>query len=153
MSAASRWLAGALGIGLAATLVSAVTGATFFHVITPGGLVANLVLVPLASLVIVAGFASVTVGLAGAVSFSTLFNHAAALVLWLIEGLIRAGLSVPGAWWSAQWRTEWSAPVAFVSLLATVLAGYATGWRRDRGGFWPPFVVTVLALVLGVKFG
>ena len=153
LAAGSRWLAGALGIGLAATLVSAVTGATFFQVFAPAGLVANLVLMPLAMLVIIAGFASVTVGLAGAVTLSVLFNHAAALLLWLIDGLIRLGLHLPGAWWPAQWRAAWAAPLAFVALLVVVLAGYATGWRRDRGGFWPPFAVTTLALIFGVRFG
>jgi competence protein ComEC len=150
---ASRWLAGALGIGVAATLVSAVTGATFFHVLAPAGLVANLVLVPLASLVIIAGFASVTAGLAGAAALSTLFNHAAALLLWLIAALIRLGLHVPGAWWPVAWRYPWIAPAALLTLIAVVLTGYASGWRRERGGFWPPFVVTALALVFGVRFG
>ncbi len=153
LARASRWLAGALGLGVAATLVSAVTGATFFQVFAPGGLVANLVLVPLAMLVIIAGFASVTVGLAGAATLSILFNHAAAVLLWLIDGLIRLGLHVPGVWWPVQWRADWAAPVSFAALLAVVLAGYATGWRRDRGGFWPPLVVTALALIFGVRFG
>jgi hypothetical protein len=34
-----------------------------------------------------------------------------------------------------------------------VLAGYATGWRRERGGWWPPFAVVAVALIFGVKFG
>jgi competence protein ComEC len=44
-----------LGIGLAAWLVGVVTGAAFYQVFTPGGLIANLVPVPLAILVITAG--------------------------------------------------------------------------------------------------
>jgi len=51
-----HWLAGALGLGVAASLVGALSGAAFYQSFTPGALPANLVLVPLAILVIVAGF-------------------------------------------------------------------------------------------------
>jgi competence protein ComEC len=142
-----------LGIGLAAALVSAVTGPAFFQVFAPGGLISNLVLVPLAMFVIVAGFASVTAGLAGAAALGELCNHAAVLMLVVIDALIRFGVRVPGAWWPAHWRTAWGAPAALAVLLAAVLAGYAAGWRRERGGWWPPFAVAALALILGVKFG
>jgi competence protein ComEC len=104
-------------------------------------------------IVIVAGFASVVVGLAGAAPLGVLFNHAAMTVLVAIDALIRAGVRVPGGWWPAQWRAAWGAPTALAVLLAAVLAGYATGWRRERGGWWPPFAVAALALILGVKFG
>ena len=102
---------------------------------------------------IVAGFASVAVGLAGAATLGVLFNHAALTVLVVIDALIRAGVRVPGGWWPAQWRAAWAAPAALAALLAVVLAGYATGWRRERGGWGPPFAVVALVLILGVKFG
>lgn len=152
---ASSWhgLAGALGIGVAASLVGAISGASFYHTFTPGALLANLVLVPLAMLVIIAGFASVAVGLAGFVAGSSLFNHAAVLILQGIEALIRLGLQVPGTWWNAEWRTPWAASVALVALLGVLLAGYATGWRRERAGFWPPVVLVALAMMFGLRFG
>jgi competence protein ComEC len=153
MSAALRWFWPVAGIGLAAALVSAVTGPAFFHVFAPGGFFGNLVLVPLAMIVIVAGFASVAVGLAGGAALGVLFNHAAMTVLIVIDALIRVGVRVPGGWWPAQWRAAWMPPTALAVLLAAVLAGYATGWRRERGGWWPPFAVAVLALILGVRFG
>ncbi|HWA09000.1 MAG TPA: ComEC/Rec2 family competence protein [Opitutaceae bacterium] len=148
----SRWLAGALGLGTAATLVSAITGATFFQVFTPAALAMNLVLMPLASLVIIAGFASIVTGLTGAVVPSILFNHAAALVLAVIDRFVRLGAGIPGAWWAVEWRAGWIAPVTYATLLAVVFAGYAGGWRGKFGGFWPPFVVAALALIAGVRF-
>ena len=39
------------------------------------------------------------------------------------------------------------------SLMGSLAAGYATGWRRERGGWWPPFAIAALALAGGVKFG
>jgi competence protein ComEC len=147
------WLAGALGIGAAAALVSAVTGPTFFQVFTPGALAINLVLVPLAMLVIVAGFASVVTGLAGLVWLNSLFNHAAMLVLLGIDSLIRLGLRMPGLWWPAQWRAPWVGALALGALLTASLAGYAWRWETRRGGWWPPVAVVALALLFGIKWG
>jgi competence protein ComEC len=148
-----NWLGGALGIGWAATLVSALTGVQFFHILVPGALAANLILVPLASLVIIAGFISIAGGLAGVVAISSWFNHAGLLVLSGIDTLIRFSSRLPGAWYAANWRVPWVGPVAFVSLLVVCVIGYAFRWHPKRGGFWPPVIITALALVFGVKFG
>lgn len=149
---ALRWAAGALGIGTAASLVSIVTGVHFFHVFVPGAFFANLVLMPLAALVISAGFVSLACGLAGIPAISFWFNHAAVLVLWGIDRLLRFSSSLPGSWFSATWRQPWIGPVAFTGLLALCLAGYATQWKPRRGGFWPPVAWVALTLVFGVKF-
>ena len=142
-----------LGIGLAATLVSAVTGVQFFHLFTPGALVANLVLILAASGVIAAGFISLVGGLAGLTGISVLFNHAAALLLWAMDGLLRLAVAVPGLFFAAQFRVWWLGPAALAALLAACLAGYAGRWRRGYGGFWPPFAVVAVVLIFGVKPG
>ncbi len=152
---AAMWhkLTSALGLGLAASLVGALSGAAFYHTFSPGALPTNLLLVPLATVVIVAGFASVAVGLTGLVAGSSLFNHAAVVLLWVIEAVIRIGLWVPGTWWTAEWRAPWAASLALAALLGVVLAGYATGWRRAYGGFWPPVILVAVAMIFGMKFG
>ena len=142
-----------VSMGGAATLVSSLTSVEYFGVFVTGGLMANLLLMPLASLVIMTGVASLILGLAGAVWVSRLCNECAGLVLGLIEWFIRLGARVPGACWTAQYRAEWIGPVALAVVVAAGLAGYATGWRRERGGFWPPIVIVVLTLIGGVKFG
>jgi len=152
-AAAVRWFWPVAGIGLAAALVSAITGPSFFQVLAPGGLVTNLALVPLAMVVIIAGFASVVAGLIGAGALGILFNHAAVLVLCGIDFLIRLVVRVPGGWWIAHWRTPWMGNVALAALLASVLAGYAANWRGWARGYWPPFAVVALTVILGVKFG
>jgi competence protein ComEC len=150
---AVRWFWPVLGIGVAAWLVGAVTGAAFYRVFTPGGLIANLVLVPLAMFVIIAGFASIATGLAGLGAVSVLLNHAAIVLLTVIDALIRLGQRVPGIWWPAEWRVPWLGTATLTVLLAAMLAGYAHGWRGWSRGFWPPFAIVALALILGVKFG
>jgi competence protein ComEC len=141
----------ALGLGVATALVAAVTGIAFFRLFTPGALAANLVLIPLASFAIFAGFISLLCGLAGFPPASGLFNHAAALLLAAIQWLIGAFVKVPGAYWSAEFKAEWWADVVLAALLAACLAGYAARWRR--GIVLAPFALVAMALVFVVKFG
>lgn len=152
---AAAWHTGtaALAIGFATTLVSLVCGVTFFQLLTPGALLANLVLVPAAMLVTLAGFASLAAGLAGVDALAILCNHAAALVLLLIEHGVRLGVQLPGAHLTAAFQPPWLGPVVLVALLGAIGLGYARRWSAAPGGWWPPFVLTALALIFGVKFG
>jgi competence protein ComEC len=141
----------AVGLGLATALVAAVTGVAFFRLFTPGALAANLVLVPLAFFAILAGFFSLLCGVAGLLPASGLFNHAAALILALIQWLIAEYVKIPGTYWPAAFRSPWWSHLALVALLAACLAGYAIRWRF--GTVWAPFVIVALAMIFGVKFG
>ena len=148
-----RWFLGMIGVGLASSLVSTISTLQFFGLITPGSLAINLVLIPLSTLVIGAGFVSVLCGLAGLAGGSVLFNHAAALLLWFMDWLLRVTMALPGVYRTAQFRAAWMGPAILATLLATCLAGYAWRWRRNRGGFWPPFVLTAGLVMLGIKLG
>jgi len=153
---AGDWLwratAGALAIGLAASLVSAISGILFFKLVTPGALLANLVFIPAASLVILAGFASLLCGLAGFAAGAVLMNHAAATLLWGIDAGVRAFVAVPAMWFPASFAAPWVGTLALVGLLAAMLAGYARGWRGWQRGYWTPFAVVALALAAGVSW-
>jgi competence protein ComEC len=148
-----RWLAAVLAIGVATTLVSLLTGVQFFELLTPGALIANLVLIPAAVVVTLGGFAALLCGLAGFALGASLCNHAAALMLLIIEWLVRVSVRVPGAFVPAHYSAEWIGAAALTALMATLVFGYATDWKRERGGWWPPFAVVALTLVFGVKFG
>jgi competence protein ComEC len=148
-----RGLLGALGIGLASILVSLLSGVQFFNLFTPGALPANLILIPVAMLVILAGMVSLLCGLAGFTAGSVLCNHAAVLILRGIDAGIRALVAWPGIYQAASFKAAWIGPAALVLLPACLLFGYAGGWGRARGGWWPPFVFTALVLIFGVNFG
>lgn len=148
-----RGMIAATGIGVAASLVSAVTGVMFFQLFTPGSLLANLWLIPAATAVILAGFASLVCGLLGFTAGSVLANHAAVLLLWLIEEGVRLFVSVPGAWYAASFRAPWMGGLALAAVLAAMLAGYARGWRGEHRGYWMPVAVVAIALLTGVTFG
>lgn len=145
----------ALAIGLATTLVSLLTGVQFFRLLTPGALVANLLLIPAAMLATLGGFASLLCGLVGLDSGAALSNHAAALVLWGIEGLVRLSVRLPGAFLPAKFAAAWVGPTALAVLMAVLVAGYAKGWKTGSGGgwWWPPFAVVAATLLFGVRFG
>ena len=148
-----RGLVAATAIGVASSLVSAVTGAQFFNLFTPGALLANLWLIPASSLIILLGLVSLLGGLAGLTAVSALANHAAVLVLWAVDRGVHANLQLPGMWVEAGFRAPWLGPAMLAALIASILAGYAAGWRGWSRGYWPPFAVVALALGLGVKFG
>jgi len=96
-SAAWRWLAAALAVGLATTLVGLLTGIHYFGLFTPGALVTNLVLIPAAMVVTLGGFAALVCGLVGWAGGAVLCNHAAALVFLGIEWGVAQSVKVPGA--------------------------------------------------------
>ncbi|MEY4088626.1 MAG: hypothetical protein RJB55_897 [Verrucomicrobiota bacterium] len=153
VAAAWAWTSGAMAIGLATSLVSVLTGIQYFQLITPGALIANLALIPAAVGVTVAGFASLLFGLCGLEWGAILANHAAALLLLLIERGLQVGVELPGAYFVARYTTDWTGPLALTALIATILHGYAQGWRREAGGWWPPFVVVAATLLLGARYG
>lgn len=148
-----RKLLAATAIGVAAALVSAVTGVLYFQLFTPGSLVANLWLIPASVGVILFGLVSLLCGLVGFVVGSALANHAAVLVLWFVEHGLGAFAAAPGAWATAGFRAPWIGGLSLAAVLLALGAGYAKGWRGWARGYWPPFAVVAVAFIFGVKFG
>jgi competence protein ComEC len=146
-------LRAALAVGLSSALVGTITGLHFFGLFTPGAMLVNLALIPLSTGVIWAGLLSLLTGLAGLEAWSALFNRAALVVLWISEQAINAALHLPAMWFEGRFVRPWLGETALVALLALLLAGYALGWSRKGGGFWPPFAFVALVLLLGVQFG
>lgn len=141
-----------LALGIAASLVSAIAGVMFFDLFTPGSLVANLWLIPASTAVILTGFISLLCGLTGFTFGSEVANHAAVLLLWLIDQGVRLFAAIPGAWVEATFRVSWLGAATFCLLLATMAVGYAHGWRGWARGFWPPVAFVILTLLLAVRF-
>ncbi|MBC7366381.1 MAG: ComEC/Rec2 family competence protein [Undibacterium sp.] len=150
--AAWRWLAAALAIGVATTLVGLLTGVHYFGLLTPGALLTNLILIPAAGLVTLGGFAALLCGLAGWIFGAVLCNHAAALLLLGIQRIVAGSVTVPGAFMAAHFSAAWLGPMALTVLGAGLLAGYALGWRRGRY-YWAPFALVAAVLGFGMRFG
>jgi len=148
-----RYAIGAVAGCWAAFLASAPSGIGFFGLFSPGSLLANLVIIPLSSLALVAGFLSLVTGLAGVLSLSALFNSAAAVTIIATDWLLQRGTGLPGVFFPAHFRADWLAPAALILMTAVMLAGAAGRWSGRYGGYWPPSVLLVLLIILGVKFG
>lgn len=142
----------ALAIGVASILVSSLCGVQFFNLFTPGALIANVVLIPIAMVVILAGMGSLLCGLVGFGAGSVLCNHAAVLVLWLIDRALRLLVDLPGIYHAAAYQAAWIGPLGLALLLASLLYGYHHGWSRRHGAWWPPCVIVALTLIFGVNF-
>jgi competence protein ComEC len=136
-----------------ALLASTPTGIGYFGLCSPGALVANLVIIPLSSLAIVAGFLSLLAGLAGYTPGSLLFNRAAALVILAMDWLVRHGTELPGVYFRAHFAAPWLASAALVAVLGSILLAANLNWPRRLGATWWPAAVLALLLFFGVKFG
>lgn len=136
----------------AASVASAPAGIGYFGLFSPGALLANLLVVPLASFALFAGVASLLAGLAGLAPVSVVFNHAAALLIISMDWLVRAGTQLPGMYFPAEFRAEWMPAAAMALTAALLLAGLGLRWAKNRGGFWLLPALLGLALILSVNF-
>jgi competence protein ComEC len=84
-------------ISLSAWLASAPFCAVYFGVFAPGGILLNMLLVNLATLVIVGGVISISATLLTLHPVAEFINHAAWVNLSLMEGLIGQFQKIPGA--------------------------------------------------------
>ena len=136
-----------------AFLASTPSGIGYFELFSPGSLVANLLVIPLSSFALAAGFVSLLTGLCGLLPLSLLFNRAAAMLILGMDWLVLHGTALPGAYFPAHFRAGWLAPAGLATLIALMLYGRHVRWAPARGGFWLPVVFVVLLLIFGVKFG
>ena len=115
--------------------------AYYFHLIAPVSLVANLVVVPLSSLALMASFGSLL--LAWCPPVADLYSHAAWL---LMEGMVRSSgwfADWPGAWWPLMKP----GPGVFISYYAAVLSLFAAEWKS----VWRWWVAGMAGLVLIIQ--
>ena len=141
MAAALTW---------AASLIGILSSVTFFGWFTPLAFYANLILVPLAILVISAGFASILLGLVGVAPIALIFNHAAALVLLVMQEALAWGLG-GAASRPAEFVTSYWGQLGMALVLATMVIVRERTQPGNRWRWWGPPLVTVLVLVFGLR--
>jgi competence protein ComEC len=148
-----RGLVSSLALGFTSILVGSISGVSYFRLLSPVSLWINLLLIPISSQVIYAGFASLVAGLLGLTWLSSVLNHAAALMLWFMEWSVQWALRLPGSHIKALFRWDACGGVLLTVLLGLLLWGYAKKWQLGRLSYWPPFALTALALALFVTYG
>ena len=135
----------------AATLVGLIAGIAFFGWFSPFALLANLVLIPLACIAIKCGFLALLAAAAGFTWVVLLFNHAAALVLLIMQEMLATGMSLPGTAWPAGFAHPLWGPVSMCLILASMAWGYTQSWEGRWARPWHPGALTLLVLVSGMR--
>lgn len=148
-----RHILASLAITWAATLASTPSSIGYFGLLSPGALLANLLIIPLSSGAIISGFIAMLGGLARLDGLVLVFNHAAAMLIRAMDWLVLHGTGLPGMYFNAEFRAAWLAPAGLLAVLATMLLGASLRWRSAAGGFWLPVAIVALLVIFGVKFG
>jgi len=135
-----RWLLSGVTTSMAAWLGSIPLVAYYFHLFTPIGLLANLIVVPLSSFALACNLASLAVGelVPGA---AELFNHAAWFFMWLMVGFSEWAAQMPGG----CFHVAGPSPAGF-ALYYALMVGVLGGWLfRPRLRLWTGGVLVILA--------
>jgi competence protein ComEC len=148
------WIAGGtrgffltFAVSLSATLLSSPLSIHHFGVFAPGAVGLNLILIPAASLVIVAGFASALTGLLGVEMVAQVFNYAAWILIAGMEGTVLFAPRIPGFFWHASFIGATAGALAILPVLGTVVLCAHQRWRAPAFHFVLPFLVFVLLLL------
>lgn len=148
-----QWLLASFAITWAATLASMPCSVGYFGLLSPGALLANLLIIPISSGAIISGFLAILGGLMHLEGITLVFNRSAAVLIRVMDWLVANGTRLPGVYFDAEFRAPWLTSVGLVLVLTTILLGASLRWRRAAGGFWPPLIVVALLVIFGVKFG
>jgi len=141
------WLVASVGTSMAAWLGSWPWIAHYFHILTPGGLVANLVIVPISSLALMSNLGSLICG-TWLSSLTELFNHSAWFWMTLMLRLSEWMAAQPGTWFHVR------SPGLVVTLAYyTLLLGVMTPELRRSWRWMASLAVPGMVLVLSVAGG
>ncbi len=140
-----------LAVSLSATLGSSALSIHYFNVFAPGSVLLNVVLVTLASLVISAGMLALFLGQLGLLPLAVLFNHAAWLVILVMETAVAAWRFLPAHFWQAEYRSGAWAGAAVVALLGSLFLYSERAGRPAWINAVTPFLVFTLLLLAGVR--
>ncbi len=115
---------------LAAFIGSAPLMAYYFHLFTPGSLLANLVVVPISSLALMSGLGALVTG--DLAPFLTeLFNHSGWFFMWFMTWLSERAAELPAAWC----HVRAPGPLLFLLYYGLLLA-LCGGWFTFRRARW-----------------
>ena len=147
-----RWLRTRIAEGLCISIAASTAGApialSVFGSICPGGIFANLLLVPLSGLPVVLGMVSVGLSFFSWLDAPRYFvNSLAAGWLHGMAYLAELLALLPAMTTSAQWRSEWIGAGATVSVLGVML------WQFHQPANWKTLARPCAVLLIWLVFG
>ncbi len=147
-----RWTFSTAALTYAASVVSLPAGVAYFGLLSQGGLLANLLMVPASSLVIFAGFLSLVFGLLHLGFMSLLLNYASALVLQGMELFLTWFVGLEWTHAKAGFVYPWCGQALLGLLILFCLAAYQARWAGHRLLFAAPGLLVGFVMVLGLRF-
>ncbi len=140
----------ALGISIAATFGSTPLIIGQFEVFTPGAIILNPLLIPIASVVVANGILVLLLGLAGLESISFFFSHGAWILVMLMEWMVEKALALPGLFFHRVWQAPVLSSALTACFLALSLGTHEVSLKRR----WPtsarhliPLLMVLLAVI------
>lgn len=135
-------------ISLSAWLTSLPLCAAFFNFIAPGAIVLSMLLVCLVTVTIVSGVLSITCAALPLPAVSEFINHAAWLVLFCMDWIVRLGTAIPNITFSGSaFLTE----LCYAALAAYFLSLFWLNSRTKRtkaNRLWLPVIILLTGMSL-----
>ena len=134
-------VAGTFSISLAASLASAPLSIMYFEILAPFAVFLNMVLVPIASLVIISGLFSILSQLSLLVILAAFFNHGPLLLIKLTNRLLEQLVNLPNSYTEISWSHSSLGFITVLLFLTSLLTCHGLRCRK-RWLFLFPFAVT-----------
>jgi competence protein ComEC len=153
---ARDFLCDAAGAGIAAFIIAAPLSAQYFGVFAPGGILLNILMVPLSFALVVAailgialaGLASVP-GLGLTAQGALLMNSAGWFCAFVMHAVIEAVSHVPGLFFTIRMPAPWIGGALTLGLLGMILLLHSTERLREHLG-WQLAPLWVFLGVMGI---
>ncbi|MEY4918682.1 MAG: hypothetical protein RL616_2595 [Verrucomicrobiota bacterium] len=139
-----RFLTTGFTTSLAAWLGSLPLTAYYFHIFNPVSLLANVVIVPLSSLALMANLGGILCG--NLLPWLTeLFNNAAWLFMYLMVWFSEAFTKIPGGWVNIP-----APSLAVIAIYFALLIGITSGWLFAESRRKFSIIILLLLVIVGI---
>lgn len=135
-------VAGTFCISLAASVASAPLSIMYFEILAPFAVFLNMVLVPIASLVIISGLFSILSQFCLLGGLAAFFNHGPLLLIKITNRLLEQLVSLPSSYIEISWSHNSLGFVSVLLFLTSLLACHGLRCRK-RWLFLFPIAVTI----------
>ena len=147
---AGRFVINSFAISLSAFLASSALSIAYFQTLPILGILANIVLLPLAFLAIVAGFLAILFGGVGIGPAILLFNNAAQVVLATMHAFLESLNRLPRSYLLFEGPPIGLLLLMLSLLLVGLLFGYDRRWSLPRAWLWlGPLLYPALCILAG----
>jgi competence protein ComEC len=138
---------GTFCVSLSATLASAPLSILYFGILAPLAVFLNMIIIPMASLVIIAGLFSLIGSSLFLPAVSGFLNHGPLLLIQIMGGLLGNASLLPNSFVNTSWLVDWLGIATSVLFIGNLLTGHYQKWR-NRWKFTFPVVIIVGMILL-----